>query len=149
MCYVCFCFLCLMRSIQYNVLSKSTAVVVQLLSCVWLLATPWTAACQTSLSFPMSWSLLKLLSIELVMPSNHLILYCLLLFPPSIFPRNSIFSNELALRIRWTKYSSFSLSILRFTLKLTSLILQSKGLSRVFSKTAVKKHQISGTLPSL
>ena len=149
MCYVCFCFLCLMRSIQYNVLSKSTAVVVQLLSCVRLLATPWTAACQTSLSFPMSWSLLKLLSIELVMPSNHLILYCLLLFPPSIFPRNSIFSNELALRIRWTKYLSFSLSILRFTLKLTSLILQSKGLSRVFSKTAVKKHQISGTLPSL
>ena len=149
MCYVCFCFLCLMRSIQYNVLSKSTTVVVQLLSCVRLLATPWTAACQTSLSFPMSWSLLKLLSIELVMPSNHLILYCLLLFPPSIFPRNSIFSNELALRIRWTKYLSFSLSILRFTLKLTSLILQSKGLSRVFSKTAVKKHQISGTLPSL
>ena len=141
MCYVCFCFLCLMRSIQYNVLSKSTAVVVQLLSCVRLLATPWTAACQTSLSFPMSWSLLKLLSIELVMPSNHLILYCLLLFPPSIFPRNSIFSNELALRIRWTKYLSFSLSILRFTLKLTSLILQSKGLSRVFSSTTIQKYQ--------
>ena len=149
MCYVCFCFLCLMRSIQYNVLSKSTAVVVQLLSCVWLLATPWTAACQTSLSFPMSWSLLKLLSIELVMPSNHLILYCLLLFPPSIFPRNSIFSNELALRIRWTKYSSFSLSILRFTLKLTSLILQSKGLSRVFSNTTIQKHQFFGAQLSL
>ena len=138
-----------MRSIQYNVLSKSTAVVVQLLSCVRLLATPWTAACQTSLSFPMSWSLLKLLSIELVMPSNHLILYCLLLFPPSIFPRNSIFSNELALRIRWTKYLSFSLSILRFTLKLTSLILQSKGLSRVFSNTTVQKHEFFGTQLSL
>ena len=149
MCYVCFCFLCLMRSIQYNVLSKSTAVVVQLLSCVWLLATPWTAACQTSLSFPMSWSLLKLMCIESVMPSNHFILCHPLLLQLSIFPSIRVFSNEPALRIRWTKYSSFSLSILRFTLKLTSLILQSKGLSRVFSNITIHKHQFFSTQLSL
>jgi len=84
---------------------------VQSLSCVQLLATPWTAACQASLSITNSWSLLKLMSIELVMPSNHLILCHPLLLLPSIFTSIRVFSNELVLRIRWPKYWSFSFSI--------------------------------------
>ena len=72
-------------------------------------ATPWTAACQTFLSFTNSQSLLKLMSIESVMPSNHLILCCPLLLP-SIFPSIRVFSNESALCIRWPKYRSFSIS---------------------------------------
>ena len=84
--------------------------VVQLLSCIQLFGTPWTAACQVSLSFTIFQSLLKLTSIESIMPSNHLIL-CRPLLPPSIFPRIRVFSNELALRIRWPKYWSFSFSI--------------------------------------
>ena len=79
--------------------------------CVWLLATPWTAACQASLSITNSWSLLKLVSIELVMPSNYFILCCPLLLLPLIFPSTRVFSNELALRIRWPKNWSFSFSI--------------------------------------
>ena len=87
------------------------------LSSVWLLthvrlfATPWTAACQASLSFTNSWSLPKPMSIESVMPSNHLILCRPLLLLPSIFPNIRVFSNESALRIRWPKYWSFSFSI--------------------------------------
>ena len=73
--------------------------------------TPWTAACQASLSFTISQSLLKLMSIELVMPSNHLILCHPLLLPPSIFPSIRVFSNESALHVRWPKYRSFSFSI--------------------------------------
>ena len=73
--------------------------------------TPWTAVCQASLSITNSWSLLKLLSIELVMPSNHLILCHPLLLPPSIFPSIRVFSNESVLCIRWPKYQSFSFSI--------------------------------------
>ena len=84
---------------------------VQSLSCVWLFVTPWTAACQASLSITNSWSLLKLIFIELVMPSNYLILCHALLLLPSIFPRIRVFSNESALRIRWPKYWSFSFSI--------------------------------------
>ena len=72
---------------------------VQLLSRIWLFATPWTAACQASLSFTISWSLLTLMSIELVMPSDHLILCCPLLLMPSIFPSIRVFSNESALCI--------------------------------------------------
>ena len=86
-------------------------VVVQSLSCVWLFATSWTAACQPSLSFTISWSLLKLMSIESVMPSSHLILCRPLLLLPSIFPSIRIFSNEPVLHIRWPKYGSFSFSI--------------------------------------
>ena len=86
-------------------------VVVQLLSRVWLFATPWTAAHQAFLSFTNFRSLLKLMSIELVMPSNHLLLCCPLLFWPSIFPSIRVFSNELALHIRWPKYWTFSFSI--------------------------------------
>ena len=79
-------------------------------SCL-LFATPWTTACQASLSFTISQSLLKLTSIELVMPSNHLIFCCPLLFPPSIFPSIRVFSNESVLHIRWPNYWSFSFSI--------------------------------------
>ena len=82
---------------------------VQSLSYVRLFETPWTAACQASLSITRSQSLLKLMSIELGMPSNHLILCCLLL--PSIFPSIRVFSNESVLYIRWPKYRSFSFSI--------------------------------------
>ena len=87
---------------------------VQSLSRVWLFATPWTAACQASLSITNSWSLLKLFSIELVMPSNHLILGCPLLLP-SIFPSIRVFSSESVLCIRWPKYWSFSFSISPFS----------------------------------
>ena len=84
---------------------------VQLLSCVQLSATPWIAARQASLSITNSWSLPKLMSVESVMPSNHLILCCPLLLPPSIFPSIKVFSNELVLHIRWPEYWSFSFSI--------------------------------------
>ena len=85
--------------------------VVESLSQVQLFATPWTAAHQASRSFTISQSLLNLTSMELLMPSNHLILCCPLLLLPSIFPSISVFSNESALRIRWPKYCSFSFSI--------------------------------------
>ena len=78
---------------------------------LWLFVTPWTVARQASLSITNSQSLLKLMSIESVMPSNHLILYHLLLLPPSIFPSIRVFSNESVLRIRWPKYWSFSFNI--------------------------------------
>ena len=84
---------------------------VQSLSHVWLFATLWTVACQASLSFIISWNLLKLMSIELVMPSNHLILWHPLLLLPPISPSFRVFSNESALRIRWPKYWSFSFNI--------------------------------------
>ena len=73
--------------------------------------TPWSAACQASLSFTISWSLLKLMFIESVMLSNHLVLCHPLLLMPSIFPSIRVFSNELSFRIRWSKYWSFSISI--------------------------------------
>ena len=84
---------------------------VQSLSQVQLFVTPWTAACQASLSITSSRSLLKLMSIELVMPSNHLILCQPLLFLPSIFPSILVFSSESVIHIRWPKYWSFSFSI--------------------------------------
>ena len=84
---------------------------VQSLSHVRLFVTPWTAACQASLSITKSWSLLKLVSTETVRPSNHLILYHPLLLPPSIFPSIRVFSNESVLHIRWPKYWRFSFSI--------------------------------------
>ena len=84
---------------------------VQFFSHVRLFATPWTAACQASLSITNSSSLLKLMSIESVMSSNHLILCHPLLLPPLIFPSIRVFSNESALRIRWPKYWSFSFNI--------------------------------------
>ena len=81
---------------------------IQLLCHARLFATPWTAVCQASLSITNSWSLPKLMSIELVMTSNHLILCHPLLLLPSIFPNIRVFSNESVLRIRWPKYWSFS-----------------------------------------
>jgi len=84
---------------------------VQLLSRVWLFATPWTASRQASLSITNSWSLFKLMSIKLVMPSNHLILCHLLLLPPSIFPSIRVFSKESVLCITWPRYWSFSFNI--------------------------------------
>ena len=84
---------------------------VQSLSCVRLFATPWTAARQASLPITNSWSLLKLMYIESVMPSNNLILCCPLLLPPSVFPSIRVFSNESVLRFRWSKYWSFSFRI--------------------------------------
>ena len=112
--------------------------------------TSWAAAHQSSLSITISWSLLKLLSIELVMPSNHLILCCPLLLP-SIFPRIRVFSNESDLHIRWPNCWSFSFTSVPptniqdwFPFGLTGLIsMQSKRLSRVFSNTTVQKHQSS------
>ena len=101
------------RQQKCNILSFETFQIssVQLLSCVRLFATPWTTARQASLSITDSWSLLKLMSIESVMPSNHLNLCSPLLLPPSIFPSIRIFSSESVLCKRWPKYWSFSFSI--------------------------------------
>ena len=90
--------------------SSSTQSVSSVASCVRLCG-PWTAAHQASLSITNSQDLLKLMSIESVMPSSHLILCCPLLLPPSIFPSIRVFSNESVLRIKWPKYWSFSFSI--------------------------------------
>ena len=84
---------------------------VQSLSHIWLFVTPWTAACQASLFITISWSLLKLISIELVMPSNHLILCRTLLLLPSIFPSIRVFSNASDLHTSWPKYWSISISL--------------------------------------
>ena len=94
---------------MYSLLHLSF-VVVQSLSYLRLFGTPWTAAPQASLSFTISWSLLRLMSIEPVMPSNHLILYHPVLLLPSVFPSIKVFSNESALHIRWPQYWSFSIS---------------------------------------
>ena len=94
-----------------SVLILSASSLVLLLGRVWLFVTPWTAASQASPSFTISLSLLKLMSLKSVMPSNHLILCCPLLHLPSIFLRIRVFSNESALRIKWPKYWSFSFSI--------------------------------------
>ena len=132
-------------------------VVAQWLSCIWLFVTPQTAACQASLSSTIFWSLLKLMSIESVMPSNHLILCHPLLLQASIFPIVSVFSNESVFHIRWPSIGvSASASVLPmkiqvwFPLGWTGWIsLLSKGLSRVFSNTTVQKHQFFGAQPSL
>ena len=86
-------------------------VAVQSFSRFWLFVTPWTVASQVSLSFTVSWSLLKLMSIESVMVFNHLIVCCPLLLLPSVFPSIRVFSNKSALHIRWTKYWSFRFNI--------------------------------------
>ena len=130
---------------------------IQSLSRVWLFATQWTGAHQASLSITNSQSLLKLMSIESVMPSNNLILCHPLLLLPSIFPSIRVFSNESVLHIRWPKYWSFSFSISPsneysdwFLLGFTGWIsLLSKGLSRVFSSTTVWKYQFFGAQFSL
>ena len=122
---------------------------VQSLSHVWLFATPWMAAHQASLSIKNSRSSLKLMFIQSVMPSSHLILCHPLLLLPPIPPSIRVFSNESTLCMRWLKYWSFSFSIILpmntqdwSPLGWTGWIsLQSKGLSRVFSKTTVQKRQ--------
>ena len=119
-------------------------VIVQLLNHAQLFKTPWTAARQAFLSFTISQSLLKQVSIELEMPSNNLVLSWPFLLLPSTFPSIRVFSSESALHIRWPKYWSFSFSISPSSeySGLTGWIsLQSKGLSSVFSNTAVQKHQ--------
>ena len=129
-------------------------VVVQLRSCVQLFVTPWPAACQASLSFTVSHSLFKLLSIESVILSNYPILCCPLLLP-SIFPSISVFSNELAFSSGGQSIGASALaSVLKmniqglFPLGLTGLIsLQPKGLSRIFPSTTVCKHQFLGAQP--
>ena len=90
---------------------RVVVIAAQCLSCVQLFETPKTAACQASLSFTISWSLLKLMSIEFVRPSNHLILCHPLLLLPSIFPSIRVFPSESVLHIRWSKYRSFNFSI--------------------------------------
>ena len=129
----------------------------QLLNHVWLFATPWTAAHQASLSITNSQSLLKCMSIESVMPSNHLILCRPLFLLPSVFPSIRVFSNESTLRIRWPKYWSFVFNIspssehpglISFRMDWLDL-LAVHGLSRVFSNTTVQKHQFFSTQTSL
>ena len=114
--WLCFCVLYCIVLVQSVVVQylyfKLRISPVQVLSHSQLFAIPWTAACQASLSITNSWSLVKLMSIESVMPSNHLIL-CHPLLPPSIFPSIRVFSNESVLGIRWTKYWSFSFNISR------------------------------------
>ena len=124
---------------------------VQLLRCVWFIATPWTAACQASLSITNSWSLLKLMSIELVMPSNHLILCHPHFLPPSIFPSVRVF--QMSQFFAWGGQSigvSASASVLPVNIQdwfplgwLVGSPLWFKGLSRVFSNTTVQKHHSS------
>ena len=117
-------------------------------------ATPWTAARQASLSITNSWNLLKLMSIESVMPSNHLILCRPLLLPPSIFPSIRVFSNESVLHIRWPKYWSFSFSIspsneysglISFRIDWFDLLAVQETLENLFH-TTVQKHQFFTTI---
>ena len=130
---------------------------VQLLIHVWLFLTLWAAACQASLSITSSQSLLKLMSIESVMPPNHLTFCRPLLLLPSIFPIIRVFSNELLLHIRWPKYWTFSSeSVLPMNIQdwfplglIGGISLQSKGLSRIFSNTTIQKHQFFSTQLSL
>ena len=104
----CVLFLFFQYFLPFWFLFPSYVVAVQLLSHVWLSVTPWTAVCQSSLSLTVSWSLLKCMSVESVMPSNHLILCHLL---PSMFPSIRVFFSGSVLHIRWPKYWSFSFSI--------------------------------------
>ena len=115
--------------------------------------TPWTAARQAPLSITKFWSLPKPMSIELVMPSKYVILCRPSLFLPSIFPSIRVFSNESPLHTRWPKYWSFSFNIspsnehpgrISFRMDWLDFLVQSKGLSRVFSNTTVQKHQFFG-----
>ena len=129
---------------------------VQSLSRVWLFSTPWTAARQASLFITNSWSLLKLMSVESVMASNHLILCLPLLLLPSIFASIRVFSNESVLHIRCQKYWCFSFSISPsneysglISFRTDWISFQSKRLSIVFSNTTGQKHQFYGAQLSL
>jgi len=130
---------------------------VQSFSCVRLYETPWTAASQAYLSITNFRSFLELISIESVMPSNHLIICHPLFLLPSIFPTIRVFANKSDIPIRWPKYWSFSFSISPsnecsglISFRINWLIsLQSRGLSSIFSNTTVQRHQFFGTQPSL
>ena len=147
--------ICPLNSVYYIFVWQ--IVVVQLPSLARLFATPRIAACQASLSLTISQSLPKFMFTTSVMPSSHLILWCSLLLLPSIFSNTGDFSNESAVHIRWPKYWSFSFS-LSPSKKYSELIslntdwlmsLLSSGLSGVFSRTTVQRHQFFSTLPSL
>ena len=148
---------CIGRHVLYYTWEAQSLNKIPSFSCVWLFATPWTAACQASLCITNSWSLLTLTSVRLVMPCKHLILCRPLLLLPSIFPRIRVFPNESILCIRWPKIGvSASASVLPmniqdwFPLEWTGLIaLQPRGLSRVFSSISVQKHQFFNTQLSL
>ena len=136
----------------YSIHSVSS---IQLLSHIRLFATPWTAACQASLSITNFRSLFKHMFIEPVIPSNHLILCHPLPLSPSVFPSIRVFSNDSVLCIRWPKYWSFK-SVLPMNIQdwfpsgwTGWIFLQSKGLSRVFSNNTVQKHQLFGIQLSL
>ena len=145
---------------KYVVLSKKKKASYKIILFLWLFShlfeTQKTEACQTSLSIPFPGACSNM-SIESVMPSNHLTLCCSLLLQSSVLPRIRVFSNESTLHIRWPKYWSFSFSISPVNeysglifLGLTGLIsLHSKGLSRVFSNTTVQKYQFFSTQLSL
>ena len=130
--------------------------IVQQFNCVQLFATPWTTACQASLSITNSWSSLRLMSIESVMPSNHLILCHPLLLPPSIFPTSGSF--PMSQLFAWGGQSTGVSALPPFIPKKSQgwspsewtgwISLQSKGLSRVFSNTTVQKPQFFGAQPS-
>ena len=133
-----------------NSVSEMTQFIsVQSLNRVWLFATPWTAARQAFLSITNSQSSPKLMSIELVMPSNHTTLCRSLLLLPSVFSSIRVFANESALCIRRPKYWSFNFNISPSNEHPGLISLQYKGLSRVFSNTTVQTHQFfSAQLPS-
>ena len=145
------------RDCKTSCLERESDVFVQSLHHVWLFATPWTAACHASLSFTISWILLKLMSIAWVMPYHHLILCCLLILLPSTFTASGSFQMSQLFASGGQRIGvSASASVLPmnitgwFPLGLTGLIsLQSKGLSRVFSNTVVQKHQFFDAQPSL
>ena len=131
-------------------------VVVQLLRQVWLFATPWTASHQASLFFTVSWSLLKLLSIESVIPCNHLIFCHPLLLLTLMFPSIRVFSNELALCIRSPEYWSFSISpsneysgLISFRIDWFDLLAVQETFKSLQFRTTVRKHQFFGTQPLL
>ena len=159
-CCLCSVAMRIKRTNSYTVLRRVSDivffVVVQSLSHVCLVVTPWTAARQAPLSSAVSQSLLKFMSIESLMLYNHLILCCCLLFLPSVFPSIRVFANELPLCMRWPKYWSFSFNISPsnehsglISFGWTGWIsLESKGFLRVFFNTTVQKHQFFGAQAS-
>jgi len=149
--------ICICTYLLINISKSCNFVVVQFPSRVQLFATPWTAACQASLSITISWSVPKFMSIESVVPSNHLILCHRLLLLPSIFPNIRVFSNESAVCIRCPKYwsCSFSISSSKEYWGLISFkidwfdLLAVQGLSAVFSGPQFENIWFFGALPSL
>ena len=145
-----------LAKLQDKLLSFYKEVVVLVPSCVQLFATPWTAACQASLSLTIPWSLPKFMFIALVMPSSHLILWCPFLLLPSflawgIFPVSHLFTSDDQNTVTYASASVLPVNRQGWSpLRLTGMIsLLSKGLSGVFSHTTVWRYQFFGVLPSL